>query len=127
MNDPKGVFMSQYDLKRFAEEREKLNELVFKYSGLNAKRYLNLDWQVYNEGTLPAKFKELMGLQVSLALRCDDCIQYHLIQCRDAGVTDSELEEALAIVLAAAGSITVPHIRRIWVAWDEMKAGEINE
>ncbi len=113
--------MGHYDLKLFAAEREKQNETVFKYSGLNAKRYYNLDWRVYDEGALPKKIKELMGLLVSLALRCDDCIQYHLLQCKKENVTDSELEETVAIALAATGSITVPHIRRIWTAWDEMK------
>lgn len=104
--------------------REKQNETVFKYSGINAKRYFNLDWQVYDAGSLPKKIKELMGLLVSLAFRCDDCIQYHLLQCKKENVSDSELEETIAIALAIGGSITIPHIRRIWTAWDEMKEDE---
>ncbi|MEW5924654.1 MAG: carboxymuconolactone decarboxylase family protein [Candidatus Zixiibacteriota bacterium] len=107
--------------KKFQEERERLNQLVFNYSGINVKRFFNLDWQIYRDGVLPAKTKELMGLVVSLVLRCDDCILYHVIRCKEEGVTDAELEETIAVGLAAGGSITIPHIRRIWDIWDEMK------
>ena len=108
-------------VEKFQEERERLNQLVFKYSGINVKRFFNLDWQVYKEGALPSGIKELMGLATSLVLRCDDCIMYHVIRCREEGVTDAQLEETLAVGLAVGGSITIPHIRRIWDIWDEMK------
>lgn len=113
--------MEKNRAKKFQEERERLNQLVFKYSGINVKRFFNLDWQIYNDGVLPAKTKELMGLVTSLVLRCDDCILYHIIRCKEEGVTDAELEETIAVGLAVGGSITIPHIRRIWDIWDEMK------
>ena len=68
-----------------------------------------------------AKTKELLGLVSSLVLRCDDCVNYHLIQCHDKGITDQELEEALAIGLVVGGSITIPHLRRALQSWDELK------
>lgn len=106
---------------KFSEERERLNQLVLKYAGVNVKRFFSLDSQVYRQGTLPAKTKELMGLVASLVLRCDDCIMYHVIRCKEEATTDSELEEALAIGLTVGGSITIPHIRRVWDVWEEMK------
>jgi len=57
----------------------------------------------------------------SLVLRCDDCIMYHLIRCHEEGISDSELEEAFSIGLIVGGSITIPHLRRAWQAWDEMQ------
>jgi len=108
-------------IKEFREDRERLNKLVMKYAGINTKRFHNIDRQVYNDGALKSKTKELMGLVSSLVLRCDDCIMYHLIRCREEGVSDKELEETLAIGLIVGGSITIPHIRRVWDAWDNMK------
>jgi len=92
-----------------------------KYSGKNVKRFFNIDMQVYMEGVLSKKVKELMGLVASLVLRCDDCVLYHLIQCHQEGVSDKELEEAIAIGLVVGGSITIPHIRRAYRAWEEIK------
>jgi len=57
----------------------------------------------------------------SLALRCDDCIKYHIIRCHEEGVTSEELEEALAIGLVVGGSTTIPHHRRAFRAWDELE------
>jgi len=106
---------------KFKDERKKLDEVVMKYASLPIKRFHSLDAQAYDDGALPKKTKELLGLVASLVLRCDDCIMYHLIQCREQGVSDAELSEALSIGLIVGGSITIPHLRRAFKAWDEMK------
>ena len=108
-------------IKDFMREREKLNKLVFKYGGLNIKRFFNLDSKVYESNALPKKIKELMGLVASIVLRCDDCINYHLLRCYEENVSDGELEEAIAIALIVGGSITIPHIRKVFKNWDMLK------
>jgi AhpD family alkylhydroperoxidase len=112
--------MSDSRIKKFTEERERRNETVMKYAGLNMKRFYSLDSQVYLDGAISSRFKEMIGLVASLVLRCDDCIMYHLIQCREANVTTEEIEEAITIGLAVGGSITIPHIRRAFTAWEEL-------
>jgi AhpD family alkylhydroperoxidase len=113
--------MSERTIEDFKEERERLNQIVMRYSGLSIKRFYGLDSQVYREGALPGKTKELLGLVASLVLRCDDCVKYHIIQCHEEGVTSEELEEALAIGLVVGGSIAIPHLRRALQAWDELQ------
>lgn len=109
------------EIKRFSEERERLNSIIQDCDNLVIKRFLNLDHNVYQEGALPQKTKELLGLVASIVLRCDDCINYHLLQCKDNGVTDAEFEEAVSVALIVGGSITIPHIRRMLDMWE--KAG----
>jgi AhpD family alkylhydroperoxidase len=118
--------MAGETIKEFQEERERLNQVVMQYAGLNMKRFYNLDSQVYRDGALPARTKELLGLVASLVLRCDDCIKYHLVRCREEDVTSEELEEALAIGLVVGGSITIPHLRRAFEAWSQL-LGERSE
>ncbi|MGQ9721056.1 MAG: carboxymuconolactone decarboxylase family protein [Candidatus Jordarchaeum sp.] len=91
------------------------------YSGLNIKRFYNLDSRVYEEAKLSKKFKELLGLVASLVLRCDDCVKYHIINCHEEGLTSQELDEALSIALVVGGSITIPHLRRALEAWDQLQ------
>jgi AhpD family alkylhydroperoxidase len=115
MSEPEGI-------EEFKKERDRLNEIVMKYAGLETKRFFSLDSQVYREGgALPVKIKEMMGLVASLVLRCDDCIKYHVIRCFDEKVSDQELEEAIAISLIVGGSITIPHLRRAFDSWEELK------
>jgi AhpD family alkylhydroperoxidase len=111
-------------VEEFAIEREALNEIVMKYAGLSIKRFYGLDARVYRDGALPQKTKELLGLVASLVLRCDDCVKYHAIGCRELGVTDEEIDEALAVGVIVGGSITIPHLRRALQAWDELKGEE---
>jgi AhpD family alkylhydroperoxidase len=113
--------MAKQSIEEFKKERDRLNDIVMKYAGLETKRFFSLDSQVYREdGVIPVKYKEMMGLVASLVLRCDDCIKYHVIRCKDEGVSDLEIEEALAISLIAGGSIVIPHLRRAFEAWDEL-------
>ena len=95
-----------------------------KYAGRGIKRFYSIDAQVYEDGALPAKTKELLGLVSSVVLRCDDCIKYHLINCHEQGVSSKELDEALAIAMVVGGSITIPHIRRAFAAWEELRKSE---
>jgi len=108
-------------IDKFLKEREYLNNTVMKYAGLNTKRFFNLDSAVYKEGKLPRKVKEMMGLVASMVLRCDDCITYHLIQCKKFNVSDEELEEALSVALIVGGSIVIPHLRRAFEQWDKIE------
>ncbi|MBC7092938.1 carboxymuconolactone decarboxylase family protein [Candidatus Bipolaricaulota bacterium] len=96
----------------FFSERARLNELVLKHGNLTIKRSLALDGDAYEDGALPRKTKELMGLVASLVLRCDDCVTYHLVQARLAGAMAAEITEAMAIALVVGGSIVIPHLRR---------------
>jgi len=112
--------MSEGIVPRFEAERERLNEIVMKYAGLEIKRFYSLDTQCYRDGALPAKTKEMLGLVASLVLRCDDCIKYHVIQCHKAGYTNDELQEGLNVGLVVGGSIVIPHLRRALETWDEL-------
>ncbi len=115
------------NLVYFKKERDRLNEIVMKYAGMETKRFFSLDSQVYRDGALKIKYKEMMGLVASLVLRCDDCIKYHIIRCFDVKVSNKELEEALSISLIVGGSIIIPHLRRAYDAWEELNTKKNEE
>jgi ribonuclease HI len=100
--------------RRFLDTRTRLNENVDKADNYLVKRFYNLDHNTYLEGALPAKYKELMGLVASACLRCDDCINYHIIQSYRLGVTRAEQEEAINVALVVGGTIVIPHLRRAY-------------
>jgi len=100
--------------RHFLDTRTRLNENVTKADNFLVNRFYNLDHNAYLEGALPAKYKEMMGLVASACLRCDDCINYHVIQSYRLGVTRAEQEEALNVALVVGGSIVIPHLRRAY-------------
>ncbi len=105
----------------FKQERETLNALILSRENANIKRFFGIDSAVYRDGALDARTKELLGLVASVVLRCDDCIAYHAIQCQQIGLTDEEFDEVMSVGLLAGGSITIPHIRRAYRFWQDLK------
>ena len=104
----------------FNEEREIGNERILIEDFLPYKRFFALDKGAYEDGAIPVKYKELMGLSGSLLLRCNDCVFYHLTRCRDFGCSREEINEALNIALVIGGSIIIPHLRTAFEAIDEL-------
>lgn len=106
-------------VEQFQTERENYNKILAKYANNSQKKFYGIDATTYQDGALDKKTKELLGFSTSLVLRCDDCILYHLIACKKAGVTSEELAETVSIAMLVGGSITIPHVRRAMKVWDE--------
>jgi ribonuclease HI len=106
--------------RRFLETRTRLNANVDQADNFLVKRFYNIDHNTYLEGAIPAKYKELMGLVISAGLRCDDCINYHIIQSYRLGATRDEQEESLNVALVVGGSIVIPHLRRAYELLTEL-------
>lgn len=112
-----GIKVDEYN-----EYRLKMNKRILSADNLVIKRIYNIDTNAYQEGALPVKTKELLGLVSSLVLRCDDCIKYHLLRCYENDVTEKELFEVLAIANLVGGTIVIPHTRRAVEFWDDINA-----
>ncbi len=111
-------------LDEYEAHRERMNERVLDLDHLGIKRFFNLDTAAYRDGALPGRTKELLGLVASAVLRCNDCIDYHVLQCIEAGWSDEELHDALNVALVVGGSIVIPHLRHAVETIDLARARE---
>jgi AhpD family alkylhydroperoxidase len=109
-------------LDEFRAYRQRMNERILGARHLGIRRFFNLDTNAYQDGGLSSETKELLGLTASTVLRCNDCIDYHLIQCVEAGFTDEELHDALNVALVVGGSIVIPHLRHAFETIDLLRA-----
>jgi ribonuclease HI len=112
--------------KEFNQFRQKMNDIILEEGDLNTKRFFNLDNNIYKDGKLSAKTKELLGLASSMVLRCDDCITYHIIEAYKAGWTKEEIYEAMNVALIIGGSIVIPHMRRAAEILEDLENEEDN-
>lgn len=109
-------------LQEFRQFREKMNRRILDQKDVVTNRFFGLDTKTYEEGALDVRTKELAGLSASLVLRCDDCIAYHVIRCKELGCTDAQIWEVFNIGLIIGGSIVIPHFRRAVALLDELNA-----
>ena len=106
-------------IEEFQIYRQKMNDRILSSDHLGIKRFFNLDTNAFSNGALDARTKELLGLVASMVLRCNDCIDYHIIQCIKAGIGEEELIDAFNIALVVGGSIVIPHVRHAFETMDE--------
>ena len=107
-------------ITEFRAYRAKMNEKILAADNKVMKRIYNIDTNTYMEGALTTKVKEMLGLVSSMVLRCDDCVKYHLLKCKENDVSEEELFEVLGIATLVGGTIVVPHMRRAVEFWDDM-------
>ena len=111
-------------LEQFKAYRQRMNEKILGCDHLGIKRFFNLDTKAYEDGALDGRTKELLGLVASTVLRCNDCIDYHLIQCVRLGFSDAELHDGLNVALVVGGSIVIPHLRHAFDTIEKLRAIE---
>lgn len=98
-----------------------MNDRILSEDNIVLKRLFNLDTNTYAEGALSVKTKEMLGLVASMVLRCDDCVKYHLIKCKEQGLSSAEVFEVFAVANIVGGTIVIPHTRRAVEFWDELE------
>ncbi len=109
-------------LAEFSAFRQRMNERILAEDNQVVRRFFALDTQTYKAGALDVKTKEMLGLVASMVLRCDDCISYHVAQCKQAGVRRDEFFEVFSVGLVVGGSIVIPHLRRAVDLLDQLES-----
>jgi AhpD family alkylhydroperoxidase len=97
-----GVFV--YDMKNLGE---------FKTLEANAPEALKAFWAfdkaAMADGAIPSKYKELMALAVAFTTQCPYCIEIHAKKAREAGGSDQEISEVVAIAAALRAGAAMTH------------------
>jgi AhpD family alkylhydroperoxidase len=106
-------------VQEFNTFRSAMNERILSADNRAIKRFFSVDTLTYEPGSLDARTKEMLGLVASMVLRCDDCISYHIQECKKEGVSDAELFDVFSVALVIGGSIVIPHLRRAVAFLDE--------
>ena len=69
---------------------------------------LELEWRLLkrvqmDEGPIPNKYRELIGLGIAATTRCRYCTLFHTEMARLNGATDAEIEDAVHFAKSSAG------------------------
>lgn len=69
---------------------------------------LELEWQLFkrvqfDEGPIPNKYRELIGVAISAITKCRYCSIYHTEVAKLNGATDAEIEDAVHYAKSSAG------------------------
>lgn len=69
---------------------------------------------------LGEKEKEYVALGIAVAMRCEDCILFHVEALRKTGATREELAEVLGMAVQMGGGPSVMYAGRALAIWDDL-------
>ena len=78
-----------------------------------AENFDNLMDIVFREGSLSVKTKELIALGISVAVRCEPCMNYHVEKALAQNTTREEILEAMSVGFEMGLGQLVPPMRKI--------------
>ena len=69
---------------------------------------LEMEWQLFkrvqfDEGAIPNKYRELIGVAISAVTKCRYCALFHTEAAKLNGATDAEIEDAVHFAKSSAG------------------------
>jgi AhpD family alkylhydroperoxidase len=67
------------------------------------RAFLDLEKQAFRKGALDRKTKELMALAISVVIKCEPCMEYHVREALEHGATEEEIVEALEVTFEMGG------------------------
>lgn len=86
---------------------------------------LEMEWQLFKrveceEGSIPNKYRELIGLAVAAATKCRYCTFYHTEGAKLNGATEAEIEDAVHFAKSITGWST--YINGLQIDFEQFKS-----
>jgi AhpD family alkylhydroperoxidase len=91
-------------LEQLAEQQPEVIRAMYRFKN-----------EIFKDGDLTFKQKELIAVAVTAVLKCDECFDLHANKALEAGATKGEVRESLLVAVYLAGPSAVvgmPSIRR---------------
>lgn len=90
------------------EEIEQMFGLVPSFFKMLPDSSLELEWKLFkrvqlDEGPIPNKYRELIGLAIAAVTKCRYCSLFHTEVAKLNGATDAEIEDAVHFAKSSAG------------------------
>jgi AhpD family alkylhydroperoxidase len=106
------------------KEMKEMFGLVPGFFKLVPDSTLEHEWELFkaiqlNETAIPNKYKELIGVAISAAVRCRYCSFFHTEMAKLNGATDAEVEEAVHYAKSSVGWSA--YINGLQIDYDQFK------
>ena len=84
---------------------------------------LRMRQEAYRDGAVPAKYKLLTAMAISVAIRCEPCILAYVKMAYEKGITREELIEFLEVAMTMQGCPGEEWALKAYAAYKEYSTG----
>lgn len=85
---------------------------------------LRMRQETYRDGAVPAKYKLLTAMAISIAIRCEPCIQAYVRMACEKGVSQEEFIEFLDVAMTMQGCPGEEWALKAYAAYKEWVSGQ---
>jgi AhpD family alkylhydroperoxidase len=110
------------DAKHFYENWPRVNGAVKTRAPEIGKAFGPFFQGLMKEGALSVKHKELIGVGIAVAVRCEPCIFLHVEKCLKAGATPEEIMDATGVAVMMGGGPASVYAPVVAAALDHLTA-----
>ncbi len=114
--------MANSNFKNWPEMAAKLTPAVkelHKTAPDVMKAFRDMSAAASTDGVLNAKTKELLAVAISVAVRCDPCITYHVEGARKHGASRAEIAETIGLAIYMGAGPSVMYAAQALEAFDQ--------
>ena len=106
------------------KERDAMHRHFERLMPETAKCFDDLMSLTFSEGALSSQEKELIALGISVAVRCEPCMNYHIEKARAKGASDEKLLEAMNVGFEMGVGQLIPPLRKVLRSQFPSREGE---
>jgi AhpD family alkylhydroperoxidase len=88
---------------------------------------LRMRQEAYRDAIVPAKYKLLTAMAISIAIRCEPCIRAYVRMACDRGITQEELIEFLEVAMTMQGCPGEEWALKAYAAYKDCLSGGATE
>jgi AhpD family alkylhydroperoxidase len=119
--------MMTEEKKEMKSKAENLFEELRRLSPKVTGGLLRMRQETYRDGVIPAKYKLLAAMAISIAIRCEPCIRAYVGFACQQGITQEELLEFLEVAMAMQGCPGEEWALKAYAAYMECLAGNTQD
>lgn len=108
----------------YVSDHKHIKRVLRKLGGDSQEMLSNfsqLHLSAIKDGALSNKSKELIALGIAIAIRCNECISYHMADALNAGASDEEIIETINVAVMMGGGPALMYATHAYEAMKEMR------
>jgi AhpD family alkylhydroperoxidase len=92
----------QEKIEGYQKSRERAHR-YYQESSPAYRAFIDLEKQAFRPGALEKKVKEMMAIAISIVVKCEPCIEYHVREALQAGASVEQIVEAIEVAFEMGG------------------------
>ena len=106
-------------MNEYLQTARKTMQSLGKYNQKAMKAFQEFMGAIKMDGALSGKFKELIGVGISVAKQCQFCVAWHVKEALDHGATKEEIIEAGMTAITLDGGTSMMFMKYVYKAIED--------